>query len=205
MNRKEIKEKAKAIVKENMKGFWKGYLVVFLISFLLSFAINILFKENSLLNSCASIVASAFLLTIEVGFSYYILKMVRGEAYSKEDIFKFVGNVIKILSIYLLAMLSVFFGLICFIIPGIIIAFGCAMMFMVYIDNPEFSETECIRKSKELMKGYKFDFWVFGMSFFGWGLLSLVTFGIALIWVLPYVSIATILYYDELKKLKENS
>ena len=47
------------------------------------------------------------------------------------------------------------------------------------------------------------DYFVFELSFFGWILLGLVTFGIAYIWVVPYMEVDNVMYYEELKKLKK--
>lgn len=44
------------------------------------------------------------------------------------------------------------------------------------------------------------DFFVFGLSFIGWGLLVAITFGLAAIYVIPYATTATALYYENLKK-----
>ena len=53
------------------------------------------------------------------------------------------------------------------------------------------------------MQGYKWDYFIFGLSFIGWILLIGFTFGIAMIWVMPFILIAQTLYYEELKKLKK--
>lgn len=42
------------------------------------------------------------------------------------------------------------------------------------------------------------------LSFFGWYLLCALTFGIALVYVAPYVSVSEALYYEELKKITKN-
>jgi uncharacterized membrane protein len=62
---------------------------------------------------------------------------------------------------------------------------------------------EYLSKSRELMKGYKWDYFVFNLSFIGWILLSIITFGILFVYVIPYISIADTIYYDELKKIKD--
>lgn len=203
MNRIEIKEKAKEILKENFKGFWVGYLIVLAISFLITLAIELLTNEGSVIYNCLTLVASFFTATLSVGFYSYTLKMVRGEDYEKEDLFQFVGKILPIVAITLLMTIFVFLWSILLIIPGIIAALGYSMIFYLYADNQDDSPMEYLSKSKEMMNGYKWDYFVFGLSFIGWILLSVITLGIALIYVVPYVSIAQTIYYDELKKLKE--
>ena len=47
-------------------------------------------------------------------------------------------------------------------------------------------------------KCYKWGYFTFELSFIGWILLIGFTFGIAMIWVMPFILIAQTLYYDEL-------
>jgi len=48
-----------------------------------------------------------------------------------------------------------------------------------------------------MMKGYKLDLFILWLSFIGWFILSVITFGIALIWVVPYIRLATTEFYLE--------
>ena len=58
---------------------------------------------------------------------------------------------------------------------------------------------ECIRESKEMTQGHKMDLFVLGLSFIGWVLLGMVTFGIAYIWVVPYMQATSANAYNSLK------
>lgn len=65
---------------------------------------------------------------------------------------------------------------------------------------------DAIRKSFSIMKGHKIELFVLGLSFIGWGLLSLLTLGIGFLWLLPYIQVTLRVYYlsitereDELK------
>lgn len=203
MNRIEIKEKAKELVKENFKTFWKGYLIILVISLLCDFTVELLLDKGSMLYNCLTLVVSFFTSTLSVGFTYYVLKMVREEVVEREDLFKFVGNILPITAISILMVVFVFLGMILFIIPGIILALGYAMVFYLYVDNQDYTPMDYLNQSKELMRGYKWDYFVFELSFIGWILLGIITFGIGLIWVIPYVTIAQTIYYEDLKKIKE--
>lgn len=205
MNRREIKEKAKLIVKENMKGFWAGYGIVFAVSFLLSFGIELLFEQGSMIYTILTLVASFFSMTLSVGFYSYLLKMIRKEEYTRNDIFAYVGKVLPITAISLLVTIFTMLWSVLFIIPGIIAALGYSMVFLIYAEDQSLTAMDYLDRSKEMMRGYKWDYFVFGLSFIGWIILSILTFGILLIWTLPYVTVAEVVYYDELKKLKTNN
>ena len=59
---------------------------------------------------------------------------------------------------------------------------------------------EALSKSKEIMDGHKFDLFVLQLSFFWWYMLSAITFGIAYIYVIPYVSATTANFYNSIKE-----
>lgn len=199
MNRLEIKLKAKEILKDKFKDFWKGYGIVLAISLAVSLILELLLNDG-IIKDALNLVCSFFLSTLTVGFYSYILKMIRNEKYSKDDIFKYVGNVFPIISISLLISIFTFLWSILFIIPGIIAALSYSMAYYIYAENQDKMPMDYINESKQMMKGYKMDLFIFILSFIGWMLLSVVTFGIALIYVIPYVSISEAIYYDELKK-----
>ncbi|MDP4151829.1 MAG: DUF975 family protein [Bacillota bacterium] len=59
---------------------------------------------------------------------------------------------------------------------------------------PEKKINEIIKDSVRLMKGHKWEFFVFSLSFILWMLLGFLTCGLALLWVLPYMSGASIIF-----------
>ena len=61
------------------------------------------------------------------------------------------------------------------------------------------SPMECIKESKRIMKGRKMDLFVLQLSFIGWILLVCVTFGIAAIYVYPYMQLAETNFYHRIK------
>ena len=77
------------------------------------------------------------------------------------------------------------------------------MTFYIIEDNPSISGSEAIKKSKEMMKGHKWELFVLLFSFFWWYLLCGITFGLAAIYVLPYINATMVNYYEKLKE--ENS
>lgn len=72
-----------------------------------------------------------------------------------------------------------------------------SMTFYVMVDF-NLSDRKAISKSVELMKGYKAKLFRLGLSFFGWYLLSSLTFGIGAIFLAPYVQATVAEFYAEL-------
>jgi uncharacterized membrane protein len=65
-------------------------------------------------------------------------------------------------------------------------------------ENPEMSASEACAKSKEMMKGYKFDLFTLELSFIGWYFLCIFTCGIGFIVLTPYMEAAVADFYREI-------
>ena len=86
------------------------------------------------------------------------------------------------------------------------IAFSFAMIGYLLADSKETNPGKArniIRQSREMMNGYKMDYFIFELSFIGWYLLGVITFGIAYIYVIPYFTFANALYYQRLKEKRK--
>ena len=86
-----------------------------------------------------------------------------------------------------------------FVIPGIIASYSYSMMHFVMAENPDMRANEAIRESKRLMKGNKWRFFCLQLSFIGWELLSFLTLGLGVFFLLPYIHAANAEFYAELK------
>ena len=88
-----------------------------------------------------------------------------------------------------------------FIIPGVIKAYSYRMVPYIEADEPELGSLEIITKSREMMKGHKWKAFVLDLSFIGWHLLALVTFGLSeVFWTSPYIESTNAELYLSLKQ-----
>ena len=85
------------------------------------------------------------------------------------------------------------------IVPGIVKSYSYRMTAYIMHDNPDIPVSECIRKSQQMMSGHKWKLFCLDLSFIGWILLGIITFGIAMLWVTPYMATASAHFYVELK------
>lgn len=69
-------------------------------------------------------------------------------------------------------------------------------------DNQDMSAKDIVEKSEELMKGHRGEYFLLCLSFIGWFLLSIFTLGIGLLWIIPYMEIAIVVFYEN--RLKES-
>ena len=85
------------------------------------------------------------------------------------------------------------------IIPGIIKYFSYAMTPFILKDYPELSANKAIDLSRAMMKDRKFDLFYLILSFIGWYLLAILTFGIGFFWLVPYVQTSMASFYADVK------
>ena len=151
---------------------------------------------------CSNIIISILTGLATAGYIKYILNFVRTGKFNTNDIFDTIKE--KWLNILIAEILSTIIISLCtflFVVPGIIMALAYAFVSFIVIDT-DTAGSDSLKASREMMKGYKWNYFVFGLSFIGWIILVPFTFGILLIWLYPYMTIAYAIYYD---KLKENS
>ncbi len=70
-----------------------------------------------------------------------------------------------------------------FIIPGIIKSYSYALSTYILIKEPTIESMDAITKSRQLMNGYKWKLFALDLSYLGWYVLPLFTFGILSIWI----------------------
>ena len=85
------------------------------------------------------------------------------------------------------------------IIPGLIKSFSYALTPFILTDKPELSANEAIELSMKMMDGHKLDLFMLYLSFIGWYFLSILTFGIGMLWVMPYQYTAMVAFYEDVK------
>lgn len=87
-----------------------------------------------------------------------------------------------------------------FFFPGLVKYYAYSQMFFVLAEFPHISISKALSISKKITYGFKMDLFVLDLSFLAWYLLSLITGGIALIWILPYVQMTKTNAYHALMK-----
>ena len=87
-----------------------------------------------------------------------------------------------------------------FVIPGIIKSYSYSQAMFIKAENPNIPASRAIELSKIMMEGHKMDMFVLHLSFFGWALLSSITYNIlGIVYVFPYFYAALAFAYEEIK------
>ena len=216
MDRKEIKELAKTKVKGNKWNIWWPLLLVSFVQNIVEriFGISMFdysfdfenmenfanFKFNVGGTILSLIIAVVFGI-VTIAYKKYVLNIVRGEKFEFNDIINCIKNRWSdILLVEVIMGVIIYLCSLVFVIPGIIMALAYAMAAYIVVDT-ELGFKDALKQSREMMKGYKWNYFVFGLSFIGWILLTPFTLGILIIWLMPYMVIADALYYDKLKEI----
>ena len=100
----------------------------------------------------------------------------------------------------LLMSLYIYLWSLLFVIPGMIKAYSYSQAMFIKAENPDISASRAIELSKIMMEGHKWDLFILHCSFFGWALLSSITYHIlGIVYVFPYFYAALAFAYEEIK------
>lgn len=203
MNRLAMKEKAKGVIKG--KVFF-SFIVVFLYGLMMSIpnTLSVIAQsgENKALLAVGSIISLVGIILLSptrYGVILYFHNITNGREGKLEGYFipykeKFWQEMIKA---RLLANVYILLGTICFIIPGIYMAFKYSQIEYCFLENKQMKYNEAMNRSAEIMKNNKMELFVLYLSFIGWFLLALLTFGLILIYVQPYIEATALQFYYE--------
>lgn len=192
MNRAELKAAAKEQIKGKIGILFVITLIIGLISGVAGALLNLV-PGGGLVASI--IITPAFTLSL---VRVYIA-LFKGEGVEIRDAFSGFDDFWAAFKVIFLVGLFTWLWSLLFIIPGIVKAISYSMAPYILAENKGKPALECINESKAMTNGHKMDLFVLGLSFIGWGLLCAVTFGIAYIWVGPYMQATYTNAYYSLK------
>ncbi|NLK34841.1 MAG: DUF975 family protein [Gracilibacteraceae bacterium] len=209
----------KIAAKENLDGKWLTAIAVSIVAWLLveaftssnggNAAIKYVMEngkfirvdtDGSAFKNMMSIVSLIIGGPIYFGIAYYFLKLARYETAEFNDLFSGFSLFKTNFILHLLITIFTILWTLLLIVPGIIAAIKYSMAYNILIDNPEIGGLEAIRRSTEMMDGHKMRFAEMWFSFLGWFLLSIVTFGLGMIYAAPYYRAAKANFYLDLKE-----
>ena len=171
-------------LKSSAKTQIKGKIGILFVMFLIMFGVSIASNFVPVLGSIANfLVGAAFTL----GGAWVFLKIAKGEEVSVGNIFYGFEDLWTAIKAQFFMGLFIFFWSLLLIIPGIIKAYSYSMTYFILAENKGMPVLEAITLSRKMMDGHKMDLFLLFLSFIGWFILVLITFGIAGIWVYPYL------------------
>lgn len=143
---------------------------------------------------------NAVMTIVSVGFMIFLLNTVRGVGACMENLLDGFAFFWKIILISILEGILIALWSLLLVVPGIIAAYRYRMAYYILIDHPEYSPLQCIRESKKMMRGHKWELFGLDFSFIGWwflGVMPIVGY-LVQIWTKPYFGLTYALYYEGL-------
>ncbi len=205
INRSELKEKAK----KSLAGHYGDAIVVILLSAIVTSCFNAIgqlgYSEEStiffqLISTPLQLIVSGLLFFGMLSFFYKISK---NEEVDFRELFSKFQMFIPYLIISILTSVFVVLWSFLFIIPGIIAGFAYSQVYLIALENPEKDALEVIKLSKEMMRGYKLEYFILQLSFLGWAILGAFTCGILYLWITPYMLVTNCNFYHFIKEQYE--
>ena len=178
------------IARESLKGNWGAAIGAVIVYGLMLGALS--------LTAVGTIVLGGALMC---GLAYVFMMTIREKKVTFENLFEGFKKPGFSATIGLNVKMAIFILLwtLLFYIPGIIAVFKYSMAPYILMDHPEMTGGEAITASKNLMKGKKWKLFCVEFSFIGWCLLGALTFGIAYIWIGPYMQATVAAFYEDIK------
>lgn len=109
----------------------------------------------------------------------------------------------NLLVLQIARFIRVFLWTLLLVIPGLIKGYAYSMSDYIYkdiVDRTGVQPTpkECMEESERLMKGHKMALFRLNISFIGWIFLSVMSFGIGFIWLMPYMNMSETIFYENI-------
>jgi len=140
---------------------------------------------------------------VTLGYVKFNLSMVDRKPATFAQLFSEFHRLGAGIAMQLLRAIYTFLWTLLFIFPGIYAAYGYSMTPYILAENPEMRANDAITKSKELMNGNRWRLFCLEISFIGWSLLCvLLTLGIGVFWLKPYMEASFAAFYREISAEK---
>ena len=137
---------------------------------------------------------------VSAGFILFLLNTVRGTGAVYANLLDGFGMFFRVILLEIVTAVLVTLWSLLLVVPGIIAAYRYSMALYILLDHPEYGVMDCIRESKRMTQGYKWELFILDLSFLGWALLAglPVAGWLVQLWFTPYISLTRILYYERL-------
>ena len=143
-----------------------------------------------------------FFYFVQVGLAYFMVNFINDQPHEIKDLFKFSSEYVRTFLTGLLSKIFIGLWTLLLIVPGIMKAYGYALIDLILINDKykDLGYMDLLKKSDEIMNGHKMDLFLLDLSFIGWHILSVFTCFILEVWVLPYHQTARYKFMDDLMK-----
>lgn len=194
---------------KTLHGNWTNVIIASLALVLMSELANALPYFTLKINVIAYLVGSwimvafllLFIVPLTVGYANAHNALYLGARNSVSDNMftgAFRGYFRNLGGMLLMSLIVSLFSLLLYI-PGIMRSYSYFLVPYLLKDKPELSVPEVLALSKKMMYGYRMRLFKLQLSFLGWIFLSVLTLGIGMIWLMPYMMTTMAAFYQDVK------
>lgn len=199
IDRRAMKAESRRILQDaqvSPKGFWALCLVLIL-------AVNLVdsLTGAGVLAIFVTVLAALLSMVLQAGLVLYGMAVRRGERTEYLTLFDGFSMAGKIVALSLLEFVFIFLWSMLFTIPGIVAAYRYRFALYNLLENPELSASQAIALSGIQTNGMKAQLFWLDLSFIGWIFLTVVTAGVAWVYLTPYMQLADLGYYEAGKRV----
>ena len=199
INRPAAKAEARQLIRGHRKVVLGTYLLYFAIALALS-VVDVLFITLGDTSSWGYLFISMLIILISAvlsaGAALFCMSLRRGEEAVPSMLFDAFGLAGKVIFLTISVAVRVFLWSLLFYIPGIVALYRYRFALYNLLENPELTAGQAIALSKIQTYGMKGQLFFLDLSFVGWLLLTILTAGLLLIWLAPYMQLADLHYYQ---------
>jgi len=212
----------KELAKQQLSGSWGKSALLTLIYFVVGILPGQLLLSKLKFSSLTIALIDIVLITpVTIGIAFCYLRLIREKKFNVKDIlngFKYfitgvvvyviidsmnimsvlVSNIITV-NVVTTQFLSLVFGLV-----SIFLYLIFSMVYYIIVDDPQIGVIGALTGSRKLMQGQIGRLFCLQLSFLGWILLTILSVGIGLLWVFPYIEVTTANLYLDLKNRETN-
>lgn len=193
-------------------NFWPMFLL-YMIYFAVNFVVRFFFYEPYdlyfyELYDTLYIIFSILLIPLTYGALWVCLSFSRGTEMSSKDIidpYLSGKQFLRTIGSGIMVFIFTFLWMLLLIIPGIVKSFSYALTPFIMKDDENIGVFDAITLSKKMMAGQKWRLFKLYFSFIGWGIVCMLTFGIAAFFVVPYLAVAFACFYNDVKENYESN
>ncbi|TFE23999.1 DUF975 family protein [Cohnella luojiensis] len=174
----------RAMARGSLSGNWTSAVLHMLLYCVIQGVIQYFIEEMPFVGWVGNLLVSG---ALTFGLVSFYLLISRGEKPETSVLFSGFNRFVNTFLLSLLMSIFTILWTLLLIVPGIIAALRYSQAYYILRDNPEIGAMEAIRRSKALMDGQKGKLFMLTLSFIGWFLLTILTLGIGILWLAPYV------------------
>lgn len=174
--------------KASLRGKWGGAALTTLVLVVLLGAVSFTGIGTILLSG-----------PLALGYIIYLKAVKAGESPRLETLFRGFDDFLRSMLAWLLVCIFVWLWSLLLIIPGIVMAIAWSMTMFIIADDPEISSMDALRRSRDMMRGYKWKYFCLLLRFLGWLILCCMTAGILSFWIKPYMRMSALNFYEDVK------